>query len=218
MAKSREFAARQSIIDACLRLERQGVNQGAAGNISLRWKDGLLLTPSGMPYDALTPDDIVFMAMDGSYDHELAPSSEWRLHRDIFRARPEVGAIVHAHPVYCTAFAICGMEIPAAHYMIALAGGPTVRCAPYATYGTAELSDLTLTALQDRTCALMANHGMVAMGVDLREALWIAVELETLCKQYSVALQIGTPKLLDEAEVARNVEKFQNYGVRAVKG
>ncbi|WP_026608501.1 class II aldolase/adducin family protein [Methylocapsa acidiphila] len=214
MAKDKEFAARQSIIDACLRLERQGVNQGAAGNISLRWKDGLLLTPSGMPYDVMTPDDIVFMNMDGSYDHEFAPSSEWRFHRDILHARPDVGAIVHAHPIYCTAFAICGMEIPAAHYMIALAGGPTVRCAPYATYGTAELSELVLEALSGRTCALMANHGMVATGVDLREALWIAVELETLCKQYATALQVGTPKLLDEAEVAKNVEKFKNYGLR----
>lgn len=214
MAKSKEFAVRQSIIDACLDMNRQGLNQGVAGNISLRWKNGLLITPSGLPYGEMTPDDIIFMNMDGSYDHDLAVSSEWRFHRDILLERPEVNAVVHAHPIYCTAFAICGMEIPAAHYMIAVAGGPTIRCARYASYGTPELSVAVLEALADRACALLGNHGMIATGQDLREAMWVAVELETLCKQYAVALQVGTPRLLDDEEVAKTVEKFKNYGLR----
>ncbi|WOJ91418.1 class II aldolase/adducin family protein [Methylocapsa polymorpha] len=195
-------------------MNRQGLNQGVAGNISVRWKNGLLITPSGLPYGEMTPDDIIFMNMDGSYDHDLAASSEWRFHRDILLERPEVNAVVHAHPIYCTAFAICGMEIPAAHYMIAVAGGPTIRCARYASYGTPELSVAVLEALADRACALLANHGMIATGQDLREAMWVAVELETLCKQYAVALQVGTPRLLDDEEVAKTVEKFKNYGLR----
>ncbi len=177
MAKGKEFAVRQSIIDACRAMTRLGVNQGTAGNISVRWNNGLLLTPSGLPYDEMNADDIVFMQMDGSYEHELAASSEWRFHRDILGSRGDVNAIVHAHPVYCTAFAMCHMEIPAAHYMIAAAGGPTIRCARYETYGTPELSAAVLEALQDRSCALLANHGMIATGPDLREALWLAVEL-----------------------------------------
>jgi L-fuculose-phosphate aldolase len=214
LAKSREFAARQSIIDACLALNRQGVNQGASGNISLRWKDGLLITPSGMPYEEMRADDIVLMNMDGSYDHDLSASSEWRFHRDILLRRPEANAVVHAHPIYCTAFAICGMEIPAAHYMIAVAGGPSVRCARYESYGTPELSAAVLEALEGRNCALLGNHGMIAIGLDLREAMWVAVEL---CKQYAIALQVGTPRILPDEEVVKTVEKFKNYGVRAGK-
>ncbi len=195
-------------------MTRLGVNQGTAGNVSIRWKDGVLITPSGLPYDEMSAGDIVFMDMDGAYRHELVPSSEWRFHRDILAARPEVNAVVHAHPIYCTAFAICGMEIPAAHYMIAAAGGPTIRCARYESYGTPELSVAVLEALQDRACALLANHGMIATGPDLAEALWLAVETETLAKQYAVALQVGTPQLLDDAEIAKTVEKFKDYGLR----
>ncbi len=214
MAKPREFAVRQSIVDACRAMVRLGVNQGTAGNISVRWRDGLLITPSGLPCDAMSADDIVCMDMDGAYSHDLAASSEWRFHRDILAARPEVGAVVHAHPIFCTAFAICRIEIPAAHYMIAAAGGPTIRCAGYESYGTAELSTAVLEALEGRACALLANHGMVATGPDLAEALWLAVETETLAKQYATALQIGTPHILDDAEIAKTVEKFKDYGLR----
>ncbi len=210
----KECRARQSLIDACRAMNASGLNQGTAGNISLRWKDGLLITPSGRPYDELQADDIVFLRMDGSSEHELSPSSEWRMHRDILAAKADVGAVVHAHSVHATAFAICGMEIPAVHYMIAIAGGPDIRCAPYATYGTPELSALVLEALEGRSCALMANHGMVATGADLRQAMWLAVELETLCKQYALALQIGTPRLLSDEEVAINVAKFNDYGLK----
>jgi L-fuculose-phosphate aldolase len=214
MAASEETGARQAIIDACLTMNSTGINQGMAGNISVRWKSGLLITPSGVPYGEMTVDDIVFMAMDGGYQHQLAASSEWRFHRDILAARGDVNAVVHAHPVYATAFAICGMEIPAVHYMIAATGGPAIRCARYATYGTGELSKAVLEALSGRACALMANHGMVATGPNLREAMWLAVELETLCKQYALALQIGTPRVLTAAEIEKTIEKFKEYGLR----
>lgn len=213
MAESEENA-RQAIINACLTINSTGINQGTAGNISVRWKDGLLITPSGLPYDEMTCDDIVFMCMDGSYEHRLAPSTEWRVHSDILRERQEVNAVVHAHPIHATAFAICGMEIPAVHYMIAAAGGPSIRCAPYAPFGTEALSRAVLKALRGRTCALLANHGMVATGRDLREAMWLAVEVETLCKQYAVALQVGTPRVLKDGEVQVAIEKFKDYGPR----
>lgn len=209
-----ETAVRQSIIKACRDMAALGVNQGTAGNISVRWQGGLLITPSGLPYEEMAPADIVFMAIDGGYSHALAPSSEWRFHRDILAARPEVGAVVHAHPIYCTAFAMCRMEIPAAHYMIAAAGGPTIPCARYESYGTPELSAAVLEAMAGRACALMANHGIIATGPDLAKALWLAVEMETLAKQYAVALRIGTPHILDDAEIARTVEKFRSYGLR----
>ncbi|MDQ6702936.1 MAG: class II aldolase/adducin family protein, partial [Pseudomonadota bacterium] len=135
MAATEEEAVRQAIIGACLGMNTNGINQGTAGNISVRWENGLLITPSGLPYDEMKIDDIVFMNMDGSYEHRLAASSEWRFHRDILQQRVDVNAVVHAHPVYATAFAICGMAIPAVHYMIAAAGGPSIRCAPYAPYG-----------------------------------------------------------------------------------
>jgi L-fuculose-phosphate aldolase len=217
MAATEEEAARQAIIGACLSMNYNGINQGTAGNISVRWENGLLITPSGRSYDEMKIDDIVFINMDGSYEHRLAASSEWRFHRDILQERVDVNAVVHAHPVHATAFAICGMEVPAVHYMIAAAGGPSIRCAPYAPYGTEELSRAVLKALSGRACALLANHGMVATGHDLRAAMWLAVEVETLCKQYAVALQIGTPRALADDEIERTIEKFKEYGLRPVK-
>jgi L-fuculose-phosphate aldolase len=216
MSAPQEFAARQSIIDACLNMQRVGINQGTAGNISMRWTDGLLITPSGLPYEDMQADDIVFMTMDGGFEHPLTPSSEWRFHRDILQARADVGAIVHAHPIYATAFAMCRREIPAVHYMIAGAGGPTIRCASYASFGTEDLSQAALKALVDRNCCLLANHGMIATGRTLAKAMSLAIELETLCHQYAVALQIGEPKILSNAEIALNVEKFKSYGLNAI--
>jgi L-fuculose-phosphate aldolase len=155
------------------------------------------------------------MQFDGGFTHPLAPSSEWHFHRDILAARPDVNAVVHAHPTHCTAFAICGRDIPAVHYMIAAAGGPTVRCAPYAPYGTEALSAAALTALEGRMACLLANHGMIAIGSDLRKALWLAVEVEALCRQYAVALQVGNPVVLPDDEIWRTVERFKSYGPRS---
>ena len=208
-------AAREAMVEAMRRMLDLGLSQGTSGNISVRSGDGFLVTPSGIPAEQLDPDDLVRMDFEGGYDHPLAPSSEWRFHRDILAARPEFGAVVHAHPPYATGFAICGREIPAVHYMIAMAGGPTIRCAGYAPYGTQRLSDLALEALQERSACLLANHGMIAAGPDLPKAMWLATEVETLCRQYAIALQVGKPIILSNDEVAKTVERFKSYGPRS---
>jgi L-fuculose-phosphate aldolase len=218
MSASEEGALRQSIVDACRRMNALGINQGTSGNLSVRWREGLLITPSGLPYERMTKSDIVPMELDGSCEHRLKPSSEWRFHCDIMKARADVGAIVHAHPIYATAFAICRQEIPAVHYMIAAAGGPTIRCGAYASYGSEELSAIALAALDGRNACLLANHGMIATGAELDRAMWLAVEVETLCKQYAAALQIGKPHVLPDDEIARTVEKFRNYGLQQDDG
>lgn len=208
-------ATRRAMVAACRDLVAQGLTQGTSGNIGVRWRDGLLVTPSGVPYDAMAPKDMVFVGPDGRTKGRLAPSSEWRIHADVLAARPELGAVVHAHPTYATALAMHGRAIPAAHYMIAAAGGPTIRCAPYATYGTQDLSDHAVEALAGRTACLLANHGLLAAGPTLQRALWLAVEVETLARQYVVALQLGEPAILPDDEIARVVEKFKSYGPRA---
>lgn len=211
---SQEFDHRRALISQCLKMNALGLNQGTSGNLSVRWADGMLVTPSGIAYDELHPEDIVYMTLDGRYDHPLAPSSEWRFHRDIYVAKPEVNAVVHAHPTHCTALAIRGMPIPAVHYMIAISGGSDIRCAGYHTYGTQELSVAAIEALEGRTCCLLANHGMIATGANLKKAMWLAVEMETLARQYIVSLQLGGPRILPDDEIARVVEKFKNYGLK----
>nr|WP_279595350.1 class II aldolase/adducin family protein [Methylobacterium sp. J-090] len=214
-ARSAHTSAAEGVVAAMRDLLALGLSQGTSGNVSVRHGDGFLVTPSGIPAEALTADSIVPMSFSGTWDHALAPSSEWRFHRDILQQRPEIGAVVHAHPTYCTAFALCGRTIPAVHYMIAAVGGPTIRCAPYAPYGTDELSRLALIALEGRGGCLLANHGMIATGPDLPRALWLAVEMETLCRQYAVALQVGAPVILPDDEIARTVERFKSYGLQA---
>ena len=212
MPSSAATALRQAVIDTALTMNAQGINQGTSGNVSARWGDGLLITPSGMPYDRLVPDSVVHLTMDGFHDGPLSPSSEWRFHRDILAARPEVGAIVHTHSPHATTLACLGRPIPAFHYMVAVAGGTDIRCAPYATFGTQALSDHALAALDGRAACLLANHGMIATGPDLEKALALAVEVETLAGMYWRALQIGEPVLLDGAEMSRVLEKFKSYG------
>ena len=207
-----ELAKRQAIIDACRRMNALGINQGTSGNISVRHADGLLVTPTSVPYDAMTPDQIVFMAMDGSHAPDQKPSSEWRFHRDILKSRPDVNAVVHAHPTYCTILAIMGMEIPPVHYMIAAAGGDTIRCAPYATFGTVELSDHAVRALEGRLACLLDHHGMIAAGRTLDKAMWLAVEVETLARQYHASLQIGKPPLLSKEEIEKVRVRMAGYG------
>ncbi|MGM0561360.1 MAG: L-fuculose-phosphate aldolase [Pseudomonadota bacterium] len=206
---------RSAIIQACLEMNRNGLNQGTSGNISARLEAGLLITPSGLPYEALQPEDIVFLDMQGRPEGRWKPSSEWRFHRDILHARPEAGAVVHVHSPYATALAILGRGIPAIHYMIAAAGGPTIRCALYATFGSEALSQYALEALEGRSACLLANHGMIAVGADLAKALWLAGEVETLARQYHACLQVGEPVILSDAEIARVVEKFRSYGPKA---
>jgi L-fuculose-phosphate aldolase len=206
-------ARRQSIIDACLDMHRLGINQGTSGNISLREGEGMLVTPTSMPYAKMKPTDIVRMNMNGAVVGEGRPSTEWRFHLDIYRTRPDVNAIVHAHPTYCTTLAIMEREIPAIHYMVAVAGGDTVRCAPYATFGTQELSDHAVAALVDRKACLLAHHGLIAVGDNLEQAMWLAVEMETLAHQYVNCLQLGNPPLLPSDEIANVAKRIANYGL-----
>ncbi|MFC4353242.1 L-fuculose-phosphate aldolase [Fodinicurvata halophila] len=213
-----ERERRAAIIQACLEMNRLGLNQGTSGNISLRWQDGLLITPSGLPYERMQPEDVVFLDREGQPHGRYKPSSEWRFHRDILQARPDTGAVVHVHSTYATILAILGREIPAIHYMIAAAGGPNIRCAPYATFGTEGLSHNALQALEGRSACLLANHGMIAVGASLEKALWLAVEVETLACQYHGCLQVGEPVILSDEEIARVVEKFRSYGPEAQKG
>jgi len=205
-------ALRQAIIDTARRMTAAGITQGRSGNVSTRVPEGFLITPSGLAYERMEPADVVLVALDGRYEGTLAPSSEWRFHRDLYAARPECGAIVHAHAPYATTLACAGRDVPAFHYMVAVAGGSDIRCAPYATFGTQALSDHALVALEGRRACLLANHGMIAFARDLESALLLAVEVEALCGQYWRVLQIGEPVLLSLEEMDRVVAKFATYG------
>jgi L-fuculose-phosphate aldolase len=207
-----EVELRAGIIAAARAMNTHNLNRGAAGNVSARSGAGFLVTPTGMAYEALAPEDIVPMTLQGTHGGSRKPSSEWRFHRDIYAARPEAGAVLHAHSPFATALACVGGDIPPFHYMIARFGGATVRCAPYATFGTQALSDNAIAALEGRCACLLANHGMLVFGRDLAQALDLAIEFESLCEQYWRALQIGQPKLLPDEEMQVVLEKFRSYG------
>ncbi|WXH30771.1 5-(methylthio)ribulose-1-phosphate aldolase [Myxococcus stipitatus] len=212
MSGTDERTLRESMIATCRKMNEAGLNQGTSGNLSVRVAQGFLLTPTGMDYDVLVPEDIVLMHMDGTHEGRRRPSSEWQLHRDILAARPEVGAVLHAHSMFCTTLACLRRGIPAFHYMVSAAGGVDVRCAPYATFGTGELARNALDALEGRKACLMANHGMLSLGTNLAGAFKLAVEVETLAAMYWRALQVGEPVLLDAEEMSRVLEKFKTYG------
>jgi L-fuculose-phosphate aldolase len=212
-----EREARQAIIDKCRWMNASGLNQGTSGNISARFGERMLITPSAIPYDDMTPEMIASMPIEGRYgawDGPLQPSTEWRFHLDIMVARPEVGAVVHTHSTFATVLAIARREIPACHYMIAAFGGNTVRCADYARYGTKELSENALAALEGRTACLLANHGMIATGPTLAKAMWAAVELETIAKQYYYALALGNIAILSGEQIMETQEGFATYGLQ----
>ena len=204
---------RRALIAAALKMNDLGLNQGKSGNLSLRVPGGLLITPSGMDYDRLTPADIVYMDSRGRVpDGQRKPSSEWRFHCDILKARPEAGAVLHAHAMHCTSIACLRRPIPAFHYMVAVAGGRTIRCADYATFGTKTLSANVLAALKNRRACLLANHGMIALGDTLEATLALAVEVETLAAMYWRTLQVGEPVVLSDAEMRTVLGKFATYG------
>jgi L-fuculose-phosphate aldolase len=207
-----ELPLRKEIIATALAMNALGINRGKSGNVSARWKDGFLITPSGLPYEETRPADIVFVDRKGKPTGKRPPSSEWRFHHDIYRTRKDGQAVVHAHSSFATTLACLGMDVPAFHYMIAVAGGNSIRCAPYATFGTQQLSDRALEALSGRKACLLANHGMIATGDSLKHALAVAVEVEALCEQYWRALQIGKPAILSGAEMEVVLEKFKTYG------
>jgi len=206
---------REQIVAACKKLESAGLNRGTSGNVSCREKDHFLVTPSGVPVDEITPSRIVAVGYDGKVIGIGKPSSEWHFHCDILQARPDIGAVVHTHSPYATAIACLREDIPAFHYMIAVAGGDSIRCAPYALFGTDTLSRHAVEALDGRKACLLANHGMITLGRDLDEAMAIAVEVESLCQQYLLARQAGRPTLLSSEEMQQVIEKFKTYGRNA---
>ena len=207
---------RRQLIETACRMAPANLNRGSAGNLSARTRenglDGYLITPSGMDYEVLVPEDIVFMRLDGTPDGRRKPSSEWRFHHDIYAARPDAGAILHAHSPFATSLACLRRDIPPFHYMIARFGGDTIRCADYATFGSQALSDNALLALRDRCACLLANHGLLVFGKTLAQLFALAVEFEALCEQYWRACQLGQPVLLDPDEMATVRVKFASYG------
>lgn len=212
-----EAALRAAIVAQCRALDQGGLNRGSSGNVSARLGTTMLITPSGVPGEDLEPGMIARMALDGEYGNwegPLKPSSEWRLHLDLMRARPEFGAVVHTHAPFSTILAIARKPIPAIHYMIAAFGGNDIRCCGYARYGTAELSAEVLRAMEARKGCLMANHGMIAAGPNLTRAAWLAHELEALAHQYFHVLQIGGGCLLSPEQIAETAESFDSYGVQ----
>jgi len=208
---------REQILAACKQLETTGLNRGTSGNVSCREGDHFLITPSGVPVDEMTPSRIVTLNFDGKVIGVGKPSSEWQFHAAILRARPEINAVVHTHAPHATALACLREDLPPFHYMIAIAGGDSVRCAPYALFGTDTLSHYAVEALRDRKACLLANHGMITLGRDLDEAMAIAIELESLCQQYLIARQVGNPTLLSEEEMQAVIERFKSYGKHATE-
>jgi L-fuculose-phosphate aldolase len=207
-----EAQLRSELVRITKKLDEQGLNRGTSGNASVRYGEGMLITPSGMGAEGLGEDDIVFMKMDGTVRGRWQPSSEWLFHRDIFAQREEIGAIVHTHSIASTALACLRKDIPPFHYMIALIGGDNIRCAEYSTFGTQALSDNALSALRGRKACLLANHGMIAAGENLDEAYKVAVEVETLSEMYLRALQVSEPVLLSPREFQDAQRRFGAYG------
>lgn len=209
-----ELTLRRQMVDTCRKMNSTGINQGTAGNLSVRFGDGFLITPSSLPYDTMQPEDLVEMGWDGTYVGRR-PSSEWRFHRDILRARTDVNVVLHCHSLYATTVACHHKTIPAFHYMVGVMGGNTLRCAAYATFGTQALSDAALVALQDRMACLLGQHGQISLGTTLEGALWMAVEVETLSRMYAQALTLGEPPVLPDDEMDRVIAQMKrmSYGL-----
>lgn len=209
-----EMTLRRQMVDTCRKMNSTGINQGTAGNLSVRFGDGFLITPSSLPYDTMQPEDLVEMGWDGTYVGRR-PSSEWRFHRDILRARTDVNVVLHCHSLYATTVACHHKTIPAFHYMVGVMGGNTLRCAAYATFGTQALSDAALVALQDRMACLLGQHGQISLGTTLEGALWMAVEVETLSRMYAQALTLGEPPILPDEEMDRVIAQMKrmSYGL-----
>ena len=217
MSTRNTVETRQSIINACIESNRIGLNQGTSGNISLRIDEGVLITPTSRAYESMNPEDLALLPFGGEYGNysgPFKPSSEWRFHFDIYAARPDVNAIVHVHSTYATVLSMLRIDIPACHYMIAAFGGPNIRCADYAVFGSKELSDHVVKALDRRSGCIMGTHGMIAVGAYLAKAIWLAVELETIAKQYYLSLQIGQPVILSDEEIERvRLRMKDGYGI-----
>ncbi len=214
-----EFSLRDAAVDAVRRLDALGMNRGSTGNLSLRWnhdgQDGMLITPTGMGAEDLLPQDMVWVGIDGSHRGEWQPSSEWHFHRAIYLARPDLRAVVHTHSTHAAALACLRRPLPAFHYMVAVAGGDDVPLTPYHLFGTEALSQAVAQAMRERNACLMANHGLVAAGRTLAQAMKVAQEIESLCEVYLTALAVGEPVLLTREEMAVVIERFGHYGKAA---
>jgi len=202
----------QQLLDTARQMAQAGLNKGTSGNASIRLDDGFLITPSGVPAEQLSIESMVYMDWTGQAEAGKKPSSEWYFHRDILQARPEVNAVVHCHSMFATTIACLARDVPPFHYMIATAGSDDIRCAPYALFGTQALSDVAVSALQDRNACLLAHHGMIALGKRLPQALAMAVEVENLCEQYWRLLQLGEPALLTPDQMREVHAQFKGYG------
>jgi L-fuculose-phosphate aldolase len=213
MTKKSDHDLRAEIVHTAREMTRVGINQGTAGNISVRTEDGLLITPSSLPYDPMQPEDIVAMKFDGSWEGRR-PSSEWRFHRDILQSRPDTSVVLHCHSVYAATLACKFMDIPAFHYMVGIAGDTNIRCSAYATFGTQALSDTAIEALKDRKACLLGQHGQIALGDTLEAALAMAIEVETTAQMYYQVLTLGEPSIIDDEEMARVIAQMQrmSYG------
>ena len=211
-----ELSIREEIIETCLKMESLGINQGTSGNVSHRYKDGILITPSGVTYNLLKPKDIVFVPFSDKSLHkgDYPPSSELDFHFDILKARDDINCILHNHSTYATSMAINRIDIPAHHYMVAVGGGDKIPCTKYATFGTQELSQNIIKILDNYNSCLLANHGVVTTAINLKKALWLAVEIENLAKQYILSSQIGKPKILSKNEMKKIITKFKTYGLK----
>lgn len=218
--KDVEKSARRAVIETALVMSRSGLSPGRSGNVSCRWKGGMLITPTGMAYETLKPRDIVYVTGKGTLLDKKAckPSSEWRFHLAAYRARPDMNAVVHTHSLYAVVLASAHKPIPAFHYMVAVAGGNDIPLVPYDTFGTQELAEHVGKGLEKRNACLMANHGQIAIGKDLASALELAHEVEVLAEQYAKVLTLGEPHLLPEEEMTRVLERFKSYGQRAQSG
>lgn len=214
MSKKDEMVLRREMVETARKMNAIGINQGTSGNLSARWNTGFLVTPTSLPYDRMLPEDLVYMEFDGTYDGRHRPSSEWRFHRDILKARQDINVVLHCHSIFATTLAVHHRTIPSFHYMTGVAGGTTIRCARYATFGTQALSDHALEALEGRLACLLGQHGQISLGKTLDHALWLASEVETISKMYVHALSLGEPPILSDEEMERVLEQMRrmSYG------
>ena len=210
-----EAEQRRQLVAAVQKLDAHGLNRGSTGNASARSGQGMLITATGMGAEGLRPQDLVWVGWDGTVLGDWQPSSEWHFHQAVYLARSDVQGVVHSHATHATALACLRRPLPAFHYMVAVAGGDSVPLVPYFTFGTPELSQAVVAALHDRDACLMANHGLVAAGTTVSQALKVMLEVESLCQVYLQALAVGEPALLGQAEMAQVIEKFRGYGRRA---
>lgn len=216
-ARSREeLGLRKLVLATALAMSRSGLSPGRSGNVSARFADGMLITPTGLAYEEIGPKDIVYVAGDGSVPgKQRAPSSEWQFHLAAYKARPDMNAVVHTHSLHAVVLACAGRSIPAFHYMVAVAGNSDIPVLPYATFGSEMLASNVGRGLADRNACLMAHHGAIALGKTLPDALELAHEVEVLAEQYTKVLALGPPAVLPEEEMQVVLEKFKTYGAGA---